>query len=90
MITKKMQKAAKKLGIALKTSEEIRKEIEDENQRQYDSTTKEQRQQFLDLMHSGEKLGKAAEKIGITSEAAAQIMLKNIREVHFLNTEAAD
>lgn len=57
-------------------------------QYEYDQTTKEQRQEFLDVWHSGKTLGEAYEIVGITFEAAMAIMNKAITSYNYVKREA--
>lgn len=57
-------------------------------QYEYDQTTKEQRQQFLDVWHSGKTLGEAYEIVGISFEAAMAIMNKAIMSYNYVSREA--
>ena len=42
--------------------------------------TKEKRQEFLDLIHQGKKLGEAQDACGISFNAANGVMVMNIKE----------
>lgn len=57
-------------------------------QYEYEQTTKEQRQQFLDVWHSGKTLGEAYEIVGISFEAAMAIMDKAIMSYNYVSREA--
>lgn len=57
-------------------------------QYEYDQTTKEQRQQFLDAWHGGMTLGEAQTHTGITFEAAMATLNKAIVPYNYVKREA--
>ena len=59
-------------------------------QREYDLTSMEDRQKYLDLLHSGNSIGEAREKAGISFEAAIEITNKSIRSYKYLAKEASE
>lgn len=57
-------------------------------QHEWEQTTHEQRQQYLDLLHSGKSIGTAREIVGISFEAAIEITNRAIGNYTYLKREA--
>jgi DNA-directed RNA polymerase specialized sigma24 family protein len=58
-----------------------------ELEKKYNAVPYAKKKEFLDLMHAGEKLGEAGNKIGVDLDTAGEILMRNIQKVQFLRTE---
>lgn len=78
----RLEKAYLHFGLeSPKLSEERRKR---EFEAQYSAVPLEKKQAFMDLWRNGGiGLGDAAEKVGITTEVASQVLLRNVTEYNF-------
>jgi len=63
------------------TTDERMKMREDELDYDYKNTPLEKKQKFLDLMQAGRNLGQAAAEAGITTEIAAQVIVRNTIDI---------
>lgn len=57
-------------------------------QYEWEQTTQEQRQQYLDLLNEGTSIGEAYETVGISFEAALEITNRSINTFHYLGRTA--
>lgn len=57
-------------------------------QYEWEQTTPEQRQNYLDLLHSGKSIGEAREQAGISFEAALEVTNKAIGNYAYLKKDA--
>jgi hypothetical protein len=57
-------------------------------QYEWENTTQEQRQQYLDLINSGKSIGEAQEIAGISFEAALEVTNRAIGNYAYLKREA--
>ena len=76
------------MEIIRKTDEQIRKEVRQKYIDAYNATTQEERQKFLNLIWAGKTLGQAHEEVGISFDAALEIMTQNTESIHILRKEA--
>lgn len=61
-----------------KTSRQRTQEREDEFEYDYKNTPLETKQKFLDIFNSGKNLGEAAKEAGISTDIAAQVIVRNL------------
>lgn len=57
-------------------------------QYEWEQTTPEQRQEYLDLLHTGKSIGTAREMVGISFEAACEITNRAIGNYAYLKKDA--
>lgn len=64
--------------IDYKTSRQRMQEREDVFEYDYKNTPLEAKQKFLDIFNSGKNLGEAAHEAGISTDIAAQVIVRNL------------
>jgi hypothetical protein len=57
-------------------------------EREHDLLSKETRQKYLDLLHTGKSIGQAREAAGISFAAAIEITNRSIRDYKYIAKEA--
>lgn len=57
-------------------------------QYEWEQTTQEQRQKYLDLLHTGKTIGEAYQEAGISFEAALEVTNRSLDQFHFLKRTA--
>lgn len=75
----KIDKLHAKLHLDLPDEYRERKQMEQD--KWYNSVPLSKKQEFLDLMLAGKNLGEAAKAVGIDTEIASQVILRNMREI---------
>lgn len=75
----KVDRLHAKLQIELPDLRKERREMETD--KWYNSVPLSKKQEFLDLMLAGKNLGEAAKAVGIDSEIASQVILRNMGSI---------
>lgn len=77
----------KKYNFKWETTEHIAWRVEKEHYDNFNSITKEQRQQCLDLWKTGITIGEVGEKLNIDSKIVADVIYLNVAQASYLRGE---